>query len=272
MEKLKLHTGYSNILAKNDTYKTPEEVKKNSFLPLSFRFYPKLVKLFLYANKLTKSNEYDRYNWVATSKAILDILEEVGIKFEITGMKNLTSFEGPAIFIGNHMSTLETVILPYIINPVKPVVFVTKEELNSTPVFGPINAARHPILVGRNNARADLMKVMEQGAERIKNGRSIIIFPQRTRSPKFDARSFNSLGIKLARKNNVPVVPVALLTDAWGNGKIIKDFGKIDSNKIVHFAFGRPIKVTGNGSEQHEKVIEFIISKLKEWGREDLTP
>ncbi|MCF6269553.1 MAG: 1-acyl-sn-glycerol-3-phosphate acyltransferase [Melioribacteraceae bacterium] len=267
---MKIVTEYDNILAKQDVYKTPVDAEKKSSLPTELRFFPNLLHIFFYANKLTRKNIYNRYNWVNSSKMIMDGLEKVGVKIEIDGMHNLSSFDGPAVFIGNHMSTLETIALPRIINPVKPVVFVTKEELNSTPLFGPINSSRHPIIVSRKNAREDLMQVMKQGAERLEDGRSIILFPQKTRTPIFDQNNFNTLGIKLAKRNNVPVVPIALLTDAWGNGKIMKEFGKIDISKKVHFSFGKPMEITGNGSEQHKQVVEFIISHLKKWGREEL--
>lgn len=261
---------YYNVLADEDVYITSPTLEKKSFLPSSFRFYPLMINIFIYANKLTKKNLYDRYNWVNSSKMIMDGLEKVGLKFEIEGMKNLNSFEGPAVFISNHMSTLETVVLPRIINPKKIVCFVTKQELNTTPLFGPINSARHPIIVGRENAREDLVKVMEQGAERLKDGRSIILFPQKTRGTVFNKKNFNSLGIKLAKKNNVPVVPIALLTDAWANGKLVKDFGKLDTSKKVRISFGKPIAISGNGAEQQVEVINFITSHLKKWGREEL--
>jgi len=267
---MKIHTKYYDVIANSDTYKTPKDKKGKLIINPALNFFPNLIRIFTYGNRLTKINAYDRYNWVATSVMIMDALEKVGLEFEITGMDNYKSFDGPAIFIGNHMSALETVVLPRTINPIKHVVFVTKQELNSVPLFGPINSSRHPIVVGRENAREDLVQVMNQGAERIKDGRSIILFPQRTRSPHFDVKNFNSLGIKLARKNNVPVVPIALLTDAWANGSIVKDFGKIDPSKKVRIAFGKPLTITGNGSEQHQQVIEFITSHLTKWGREDL--
>jgi len=160
--------------------------------------------------------------------------------------------------------------IPSLIQPVKSVVYVIKQQLTDFPLFGPVAAARHPIVVGRKNPREDLKHVIEEGVNRIQNGRSVIIFPQKTRSAIFDPSSFNSLGIKLAKKTGVPVIPLALLTDAWGNGKIIKEIGKIDTNKSVHFEFGKPMKVEGNGSMQHEAVSDFISEKFKEWNREDL--
>ena len=261
---------YGNVISNKDVYKTPNGKKGKFIFNPAVQYYANMIRILSAANLVTRKKMYDRYSWVRTSEMLMDSLEKVGLQIEISGMDNLRSFEGPAVFIGNHMSTLETVILPRIINPVKLVVFVTKEQLNTVPIFGPVNSARHPITVGRENAREDLMQVMNQGAERLKDGRSIILFPQRTRNPIFDVKNFNSLGVKLAKRNNVPVVPIALLTDAWENGKMIKDFGRIDTNKKAHVTFGKPITITGNGSEQQQEVINFITSHLREWGREDL--
>ena len=187
-----------------------------------------------------------------------------------SGMDNLRKVEGPVVFVGNHMTTLETVVLPSIIQPIKKVLFVVKEELTRYPVFGPVCAAREPIVVGRENPREDLKIVLEEGSKKLQEGKSVIIFPQRTRSTIFEAESFNSLGNKLAKRNNVPVIPIALLTDGWGNGKYIKEAGKIDPTKPVYFAFGEPLTITGTGAEEHQKVIDFIAGKLKEWGRPEL--
>ncbi|OUC07563.1 glycerol acyltransferase, partial [Litorilinea aerophila] len=76
---------------------------------------------------------------------------------------------------------------------------------------------------------------------------------------------FNSIGIKLARKAQVPVVPVALKTDAWGIGRIIKEIGRIDPSRPVRFAFGEPLTIQGRGNAQQEAIVEFIGSKLREW-------
>jgi 1-acyl-sn-glycerol-3-phosphate acyltransferase len=262
------YSEYPEILPSKDTYSTDPSIKK-PFMA-SWLFYWRLYKIVKFSNGQTKQNIYDRYNWVASSLAVLKATEQSGIKVHVKGMKNLSSFEGPAVIVGNHMSTLETLLLPSFIQPVKKVIYVIKKELIEFPLFGPVASARHPIVVGRTNPREDLKSVMEEGSKNLQIGRSIIIFPQKTRSSIFDRSSFNSLGIKLAKKNNVPVIPLALITDAWANGKIIKEIGKIDTEKRVHFEFGAPLHIRGNGSEEHEAVLKFINDKFTEWGRKDL--
>ena len=228
-------------------------------------FYPQLFRIIWKNSRRAVKGDYDGDDWANSSLDILRALENVGVRFEITGLDNLKGFEGPAVFIANHMSTLETFVLPCIIHPVKPVTFVVKKSLVSTPVFGPIMRSRDPIVVGRINPREDLKAVLNGGAKKIEQGVSIVIFPQSTRSAVFNPEEFNSLGIKLALKAGVPVVPLALKTDAWGTGKIIKDFGPVDKNKKVFFAFGEPMKIKERGAEEHQKVIDFIKDNLSQW-------
>jgi 1-acyl-sn-glycerol-3-phosphate acyltransferase len=166
------------------------------------------------------------------------------------------------------MSTLETMVLPCIIQPLKETTFIVKESLLTMPVFGHVMRSRDPVVVGRVNAREDLKTVLDEGGKRLRAGRSIVVFPQSTRSVVFDPAEFNSLGIKLASRAGVPVVPLALKTDAWGNGRHVKEFGPLDISKKVHFAFGEPIRVGGRGTEEHEKVIRFIQERLQEWSKE----
>jgi 1-acyl-sn-glycerol-3-phosphate acyltransferase len=129
--------------------------------------------------------------------------------------------------------------------------------------------SRNPIIVGRTDPRKDLEAVMNGGVERLNNGISIVIFPQSTRSVVFKPEEFNSLGVKLAKKAGVDVVPIALKTDFWGNGKLIKEVGPLDHTKHIHIKFGEPIKITGNGKEENQKIIDFIKSSLEEWNEKD---
>lgn len=234
----------------------------------SFTFYFSMLRIVMQASGKAKRGKYDTKEWCESSLAIFRALERVGVRIEISGIDNFRSVDGPCVFIGNHMSTLETFVLPVIIAPIKETTFVVKQSLVEYPVFKYVMRSRNPVTVGRSNPRDDLRAVLEGGVERLSAGISIIIFPQTTRTPEFDQQQFNTIGIKLAKRAGVPAVPIALKTDAWGNGAYLKDFGRIDPVKAVHFAFGKPLMVKDRGNEEHRQIIDFITEKLKGWAQE----
>jgi len=182
----------------------------------------------------------------------------------------MSTQKGPLVYIANHMSMLDTLVLPCILLAFKEITFVVKESLLNYPVFGSILRAVNPIAVTRRNPREDLKVVLNQGKKLLSKGHSIVIFPQATRSDTFDAESFNSLGVKLARQAGVPVVPIALKTDFQQNGKIIKDMGPVNPRKTLYLKFGEPLAVEGGGQVTHRAVVAFIIKTLSAWGADVL--
>jgi 1-acyl-sn-glycerol-3-phosphate acyltransferase len=72
----------------------------------------------------------------------------------------------------------------------------------------------------------------------------------------------------LAAKAGVQVIPVAIKTDFWGFGKSSKYLGPIDRNKPVHIAFGEPVTINGSGKEEHQKITEFISSRIEIWKKQ----
>lgn len=208
---------------------------------------------------------YDTRAWADSSFYIFKFIEKAGGVFRISGMENISKDPGPVLFIGNHMSTLETMVLPGIIAPHREVTFVVKESLVKHPLFGHVMRSRDPIVVGRTDPRKDFEAVMTKGMELLSKGTSVVIFPQSTRSVEFNPEEFNSLGVKLARKAGVNVVPVALKTDFWRQGKVIRELGPLDSSKIIYIKFGEPFPVTGSGKTENQKIIDFIQESLKEW-------
>jgi 1-acyl-sn-glycerol-3-phosphate acyltransferase len=259
----------SNGYFESTEYHTPEKADK-TFLEklrtgsrLYFTF--KYASIVLSTRRQALNKVYNRKAWADSSYYIFQFIEKSGGVFHITGMENFMFSKEPLLFIGNHMSTLETMILPGIIAPHLELTFVVKESLVKHPLFGDVMRSRNPIVVGRSDPRKDLEAVMDGGVERLKNGFSIVIFPQSTRSDEFKPEEFNSLGVKLAKKAGVKVVPVALKTDFWGNGKIIKELGPIYPEKHIHFRFGAPITIKGNGKEENQQIIDFIGTSLQEW-------
>lgn len=206
--------------------------------------------------------------WVHSSVWLGDVFERLGGRIILEGLDNLDQ-DGPYLVIANHMSTMETLLLPGIIRPHRPVTFVVKHSLVTVPFFGPVMRSRDPIVVGRSNPRQDLNTVFEGGLERLGKGISIVVFPQHTRSLTFDPQKFNTIGVKLARKAGVPIVPLALKTDAWGQGRKIKELGRIRPDLPVHFRFGKAITVNGPGKDEHAAICDFIGTSLKKWEDEE---
>ena len=252
-----------------DTYSTPvsqkpslyERLRRNSRLYFIFKY----GKIVIKTRGQARAGIYDDFLWADSSFYIFRIIEKTGGRFEIEGMEHIAETPEPVLFIGNHMSTLETMVLPSIISPRRRVTFVVKESLVRHPLFKDVMLSRDPIVVGRQDPRKDLEAVMNGGLELLKKGISIVIFPQSTRSIEFKPEEFNSLGVKLAKRAGVKVVPVALKTDFWGNGKVIKEIGPLDNKKTIHFRFGEPFLPSGSGKDDNQRIISFIEQSLHEW-------
>lgn len=225
-------------------------------------FYAKISMLVLKASKLCKKAAYTNDHWIQDSLNTVRALEAVGGRFEIKNLDVIRKLDSPCVFVSNHMSILETFVLPCLIQPHRDVTFVIKESLLSFPFFRHVMRSRNPVIVGRDNPRKDLKTVLDEGRNRLNANMSIIIFPQTTRSIHFDPKKFNSLGVKLAKRCNVPVVPLALKTNAWGNGIKFKDFGRIRPDKPVYITFSDPLRVEGSGKKEHAFIMDFIAKEL----------
>lgn len=251
-------------------YETPPGVRRalREYLLLGSRWSPYFAffGVVLRSRRLALEGLYDDEAWAASSIEILRALERSGAVFRLSGFDRLREVEGPCVIVANHMSTLETTLLPGLVTPLKKCTFVVKESLVKGPVWGPIMRSRVPIVVTRKNPRTDLEAVLEGGGAALASGRSVIVFPQGSRSDAFDREKFNSIGVKLASRAGVPLLPVALKTDFWGNGKLLRGFGKVRRTLPIMLEFGKAIHVAGRGKTEHEEVLRFIESKLVEWG------
>jgi len=254
----------------SDTYNSPVKSHKSMWDKIihcnRLYFTVKYAGVVFRTRKEAIRGNYDTKAWADSSIYIFRFIEKAGGIYRISGMENIARDSAPVVFIGNHMSTLETMVLPGLLAPHREVTFVVKESLVNHPLFGHVMRSRDPIVVGRTDPRKDFETVMTKGMELLSKGISIVIFPQSTRSVEFKPEEFNSLGVKLAKKAGAKVVPIALKTDFWGVGKVIKELGPLDSKKIIYFKFGEPFPVQGPGKEENQRIIDFIQTSLKEWG------
>ncbi|MGV8146335.1 MAG: lysophospholipid acyltransferase family protein [Alkaliphilus sp.] len=256
-----------------DKYTTPTNTPRFLLDRIMFdsriRFISEFLVQILKSYFKVIRGKYNLEEGAKVSYNIFKTIEGCGGCFDIQGLDNLDKCDGPVVFVSNHMSTLETVIFPCLIAPIMDVTYIAKESLTKYPIFGAVIKSRQPIILRRVNPREDLLKVLTEGKSILENGRSMIIFPQSTRSIKFIPEEFNSLGVKLAKKANVKILPIAIKTDFWENGKYIKDLGPINRDKKIYIKFGEPLTIEGNGKEAHNKTKEFIGENTRKWDAEN---
>ena len=253
-----------------DGYDTPPGCPRalSEYLLLGSRWsvYSHFFATVLRSRALAVRGLYDDEAWAASSLEVIRNLERCAARFRIRGLDKPRKAAGPVVFAANHMGTLETLVLPGLICPMKPVTYVVKQKLMDGFIWGPVMRSRDPIAVGRKDPRADLETVLREGQARLEKGISIIIFPQGTRTALWRREGFNSLGIKLALRAGVPVMPIALKTDFWGSGGLFRGFGPVHREREIHFEFGDPLVPSGRGKAEHELCLDFIESRLKAWG------
>ena len=147
----------------------------------------------------------------------------LGIPYRLIGAENIPA--GPAIVMAKHMSAWETIMLQDIFPPM---VFVMKREIHKLPFFGWGLAALQSISIDRAAGRESLNQVVAQGADRLKRGFWIIIFPEGTRVAPGETRRYKSGGAYLAMQTGASVVPVAHNAgEYWPRNAFIKHPGHV---------------------------------------------
>jgi len=251
-------------------YSTPERVQRGfwyrHFGWTDWLYRCAVLGIVIRGARLSRSGLWSQASWLDLSLGMVRVVEGCGGRVAISGCEHLAALKAPAVIVANHMSLLETFALPCMILPFLNVAFVIKDSLTRIPLMKDVMKGSCPISVGRKNPREDLKKIMEEGPKVIEAGRSVVIFPQATRDPQFSPAMFNTLGLKLAKRAGVPLVPLALKTDLHGLGGWIRDFGPVDRSKGVYFKFGPALAISGSGRDAHDACVRFISDTLRGWG------
>nr|WP_224747038.1 lysophospholipid acyltransferase family protein [Pelovirga terrestris] len=129
-----------------------------------------------------------------------------GLKLKVTGSENLTG-DGPAIYVSNHQSNFDIPLL-YAGLPIQ-FRWMAKQELFNIPLFGLAMKSSGYIPIDRSN-RKEAMRSLTAAARRIRDGVSVIIFPEGTRSADGTLQPFKKGALLLAAKAGVPIVPMAI--------------------------------------------------------------
>lgn len=128
-----------------------------------------------------------------------------GLQISVKGKRNLTDFR-PAVFCFNHQSAADFFIIIKLLR--KDFTGVAKKELEKTPL-GPLFKAFGAIMIDRTD-RAKAIEAMKPAVEALKDGTSVAIAPEGTRSGTAELGPFKAGAFHLAMQAGVPIIPVVI--------------------------------------------------------------
>ena len=186
----------------------------------------------------------------------------IGLDFEQRGLNNLPT--GPVIFAVKHQSTWDTMFFLWLD---KNNSYIMKEELNKIPLWKNYMTKAGHIVVDRKGGLATMRQMIKDTKNALKEGRSVVIFPEGTRTQPGKSSLYHPGVAALYGQTNVPIIPVALNSGMyWGRRQFRKSAGTI----IIEFL--KPIEKGLKKSEfvsELKSVVEAATRKLENEAKEN---
>ncbi|WP_053363883.1 lysophospholipid acyltransferase family protein [Bacillus sp. FJAT-27251] len=155
------------------------------------------------------------------------IMKITGSRVAFSGEEHLP--DGPVLFVSNHEGDFDIPLLLAYVN--KPFGFISKVEVKKVPVLSSWMETMNCVFLDRKDRRKAIMSIRE-GTELLKQGHSILIFPEGTRSKGGPIGEFKTGGLRLGRDAGVPIVPVSI----QGTADIFEKNGRLVKPAIVSIA------------------------------------
>ena len=160
-----------------------------------------------------------------------------GVTIEVENRAKLIA-EQPYVFMANHASSLD--IWAVFVAIPRRIRLIAKKQLARIPLFGWVMWAGRFIFIDRQNSIAARRSIEEAG-ERIRNGDSVLIFPEGTRTRDGSLGAFKKGGFHLAVRAGVPIVPVALK----GTRELMPRGSYLLRRGTIRVIIGEPIATQG---------------------------
>ncbi|MGW0049671.1 HAD-IB family hydrolase [Nocardia cyriacigeorgica] len=188
-------------------------------------------------------------------------LRTTGVRLRVTGAHNARS-PRPAVFVFNHQSQYDVIIVPAVLGG--GVTGIGKKELTKNPVFGPLMRFVGVTFIDRaDTARAKAS--LEPVVHTLRDGLSIAVAPEGTRSFTPEVGPFKKGAFHIAIQAGVPVIPVVIRNAgevSWRDSMVVRP-------GVVDVAVLDPIDVSGwdpaNMHDEVERVRQLFIDTLLDW-------
>lgn len=199
------------------------------------------------------------------SKKLMDYYINKYANLEVKGLEHIKQVKAPVIFVCNHLSNSDGLILNKVLKPYD-VTFVAGMKLSNDPITNMgINIVK-TITIKPNSADKDaISKVVHT----LKSGNNVAIFPEGTRSRVGSMIEAKRGIVLIARLTKAPIIPIGI----WGTEKLLpinKD-GNMSGEKFnyaeVKVKIGEPITLPAKEKEEdkhsyEERTLNFIMKSI----------
>ena len=185
------------------------------------------------------------------------ILFTCGIKYKVTGLNNLNP-NANYIFAGNHTSMLDIPIafsaLPYWLVP------IAKIELRSVILLGWVMRTAGHIFIDRKKSESAIRTLERTKKSLLNNPRSILLFPEGTRTRDGSIGPFKKGGLLLSLDTKMPIVPIAFIGsfEMFGKGSYSM------KGRSVELRVGTPIETSTFSYETRKELADHVREKVSD--------
>lgn len=163
------------------------------------------LKKFKAQKEKLSTAQYDALIHTEPQKWATGIMQRTKSTITVTGLENLP--EGPALLVSNHEGNFD---IPLILSSIpKPFGFISKKEVQKFPIIPSYMEEMNCVFLDRTDRRS-AFKSISDTTEKLKEGHSILIFPEGTRSKGGEFGEFKAGFMRIAKDAGVPIVPIAI--------------------------------------------------------------
>ena len=230
-----------------------------------------VISLIMQTPRLHKANSLEKqgklkekeiYSNEVTSKWAMSQVKLSGARVKVEGLENIPK-DRAVLFVSNHQSNFDIALLMSFID--KPKGYISKIEMAKLPLLRSWMKNINCVFMDRSSLKKSAEAIIE-GVKVLKEGHSLVIFPEGTRSKGNTMGEFKGGSFKLATKAKVPIIPVTIN----GSYKLME----ANNNKIKPAdvtVYVHPPVETSNLSKEEllelpDKVKDIIGTKLSSEG------
>ena len=216
------------------------------FLLFSFILQPIMLLIGVFSRKARDRVSLSIVNW-----AFRVVIAIAGTKAEVTGLENVPKDEA-VLYVINHRSFFD-IILTYVRVP-RPTGYVAKKELLNYLTLTWWMKLLHCEFLDRKDIRKG-MKTINDCAEKIKKGISMVIFPEGTRNKGDEPMlPFHGGSFKIAEKTDCKIIPVVLTNTS----AIFEDHLPWLRSKKVTIDYLPPVDTAKMDREERKQLPEHV--------------